>query len=131
MALMTVKMEISYSEIAQVLGKAAELIFNHKLHWAKSFSFVMSDTDQADSTSAWYASKQFYENPFKFRVTYYDQYGEEASTTITNARLQAGVELLALQYPSSFMDILRGSRDPEDADNLLQCIVLGGIVFED
>ena len=135
MATIKVQVEISYSEIALVMGRAIEYFkkedmrYGDPLSWCRGINYVSSDAPEGAILNVHYKDEHFYEYPFRLRVAYYDCYGEEASITVNNQRLLDGINKLSLNHQCIFLSIVNGSRLIEDCDALFQCVVLGDIIF--
>jgi hypothetical protein len=84
---------------------------------------------------AWRAAEQGKPEPFA-KVECYDNDAdpedEEATKVrvrLTDAAIQHGVEVLAEKAPHCLQNILNENEDVIDGDALMQCIVLGEIVY--
>lgn len=58
-----------------------------------------------------------------------DETGRPMSVSITQAKIEKGLQKLADDYPSHFSDIMDDSPDATTADCFLQCVVYGDIIY--
>ncbi len=54
---------------------------------------------------------------------------EKARHTLTLAKIKKGLTIMANKYPKHFASILQDNTDADTADVLLQCALLGEIVY--
>lgn len=85
----------------------------------------------------WYGQKEFFENPeWLVKIVYDDPNGEEgnasAALLVGEEEFRKGLQIVADKYESHFHDLISddgGNADAYTYDAVLQCTVLGDIIY--
>ncbi len=65
----------------------------------------------------------------KLELKLQDFEDEKARYTLTLAKIKKGLSVMAAKYPKHFASIIQDNTDADTADVLLQCALLGEIVY--
>jgi hypothetical protein len=100
--------------------------------WIHSAKRVSGEYDP-DAELVWYGQDAFWQNPFKFTMTFdreEDAEGEgKGKITITRSQVREGLAICARDYPHVFHKHMNEEGDALDDDALVQCIVFGKVVY--
>lgn len=118
------------AEISNLLVSAFEGGSNFWVHSAEAIGWTRPEGHR----TPWYDDKAFVSSPdFKFKITYDDPDGEEGAgggeKVIDRDAIIVGLHQMAFETPHSLGEILNDNSDAVDADNFLQCVVLGSVVY--
>jgi hypothetical protein len=100
-------------------------------YWLSCAEFV-TGTRHATPQLVWYGESSVFETPFSFDATHDPAEGDDDSqvvTTITNADIEAGLQIMATQYASHFADLINETDDASTHDVFMQCVILKSVVF--
>lgn len=119
----TAQIEISYQRLADVMCGAIE---GGSTYWCSGFH-----RETGPDLPNFYAEAAFYESgEYSIKVTHDDPDGDgQKITLIGPTEVEAGVQLMASRFGRHFSNMMTENDDAETSDVLLQCIVLGDIVY--
>lgn len=123
------KIQVPYEKIANAIIGAIE---GGSTYWMQDF--LMEETGAPlPEGSIWYAEPRFYQYGFKIKANYDDpDLGEgnaKGSRVLTMTDFEKGIQIMAEKYPRHFSDLMNETDDAITHDVLMQCIVLGELVY--
>lgn len=132
----TTKAYITPEDIADLMVTAIE---GGSGYWLGGMRKVTTPTDwhRKDDDMPWYSDPDFWAGDFcvAVRTVDYDPVPRddrdpiEREQHLTPAKITAGLQIMADEYPDHFADLLQDNVDAATADVFLQCCVLGEIVY--
>jgi hypothetical protein len=118
--------QVPFARIADAVCSAFE---GGSAYWCGTVT-----SPQKENFEFWYADAGFWALP-DFSATF-NHDGEGSSegennvtTRVGPKKLREGLRIMAEKYPSYFADVLSGEGDANTGDVLLQCVVLGDVLF--
>ena len=100
--------------------------------WIRETNLLKGQRDPNENV-VWWAHESVYANPFKIELVYdreEDNEGEgKGFMILTPAKVKAGLQVLATEYPQIFGRIMDEEGDALDDDAFVQCCVFGKLVY--
>ncbi len=100
-------------------------------YWLRGVRLVASD--HSPKATPWYDDRLLYVGDFQIEATYDDPAKEEGNgqgvKVITKQDLDKGLALMASKHARHFGDLVSETGDAITADVLMQCIVLGDVIY--
>jgi len=122
-----VSVHVSFQRIADTMVSAFE---GGSKYWCGG----LVEAKQEKDFDIWYADPKFWALP-NFEVTFHhdgltsDEGANDHTTHIGPFNLKRGLTIMSNKYPSHFADMLNEEGDANTGDVLLQCVVLGDVIF--
>jgi hypothetical protein len=134
---MIVNLEFTPQQIAHLIVTAIE--GGKTAAWCEAFKPATPDmqakADACNKERPWYSDPAFWTDDYTVSVAEIIDESEEPTDdnlnwhTVGQESLRIGLGVAAEKVPHHFADLLQGNLDAVSADAILQCIVLGGVVY--
>lgn len=120
---------LTADEVCNIFVSAFEGGSNYWLQRAD----IIEGKDRKKPGLVWWGAPEVFAAPFSFEVRYDDPALDEGNgrgrKTLTQDDVVRGFEKCAADYPRHWADFVSENDDAETADVIMQCIVLGDVVY--
>ncbi len=102
-------------------------------YWLQRADLISSEFKPADPKLVWWGDEKLFSGDFTFRARYDDPAKDEGNgkgkREVTQNDVQIGLHVMACKYAAHFADLITEKDDAITHDVMMQCIILGDVVY--